>query len=264
METGSTFGAVLRDWRARRRRSQLDLAGETPLSQRHLSFLESGRSRPSRETVGRLARALDLPPRAANELYLAAGFAPAHPSHGPDAPEIAAIRDAARAIIMAADPCPALVVDRRWRLVEANAAARRLMADLPPDLMAPPVNVLRASLHPEGLARRILNFREWRAHLAARLTRDAELSGDAGLIALREELMAFPVPPGARPGPAAKPGGAAALPLSLATPLGALDLLSATTVFGTAVEVTASELVIESFWPAAETDREILARMAGA
>lgn len=257
------FGDMVRGWRQRRRVSQLALAGEVPTSQRHLSFLESGRARPSRDMVSRLAEALDLPPRAENELFLAAGFAPARAASPLDAPALAPVRGAASGIIHAADPCPGLIVDRHWNLIEANAAAMRLMAGAAPALLAPPANALRLSLHPDGLASRILNFREWRGHLAARLTRDAELSGDMALVELRDELLAYPVPAGAKPGRVDPPSSpAVAIPLQIATPAGALNLISATTVFGTAVDVTAAELVIECFYPAAPADRAVLERLA--
>ncbi|QIE54429.1 helix-turn-helix transcriptional regulator [Pikeienuella piscinae] len=258
------FGALVRDWRKRRRRSQLELAVETPMSQRHLSFLESGRARPSRETVGRLAAALDLPPRAMNALYLAAGFAPARPVRSFDDPALEAVRGAARAMLAAANPAPALAVDRHWNLIEANPAAMRLMKGVADALLEPPVNVLKLSLHPEGLAPRLANFREWRAHLTARLTREAELAGDSALTALRDELLGYPVPRGAAPGPVTAAPGRVAIPLSVMTPLGRLDLMSATTVFGGAEEVTSSELVIESFWPVATKDRAMLEEMANA
>ncbi|MEX2519130.1 MAG: hypothetical protein WD969_07365, partial [Paracoccaceae bacterium] len=204
---------------------------------------------------------LDLPPRAANALHFAAGFAPPRPSLAPDAPELSAVRDAARAIITVAAPAPALVVDRRWTLIEANAAAAALMAGAAA-LLSPPVNVLRLTLHPEGLAPMIVNYRDWRAHVAARLTRDAGISGDDELLTLRDELLSYPVPHHARPGGARPAPGAVALPLSLKTPLGTLNLFSATTMFGAASEVTASELMIESFWPATDSDRALLAALA--
>lgn len=264
METAiQPFGDMVRGWRQRRRVSQLALAGDVPTSQRHLSFLESGRARPSRDMVSRLAEALDLPPRAENELFLAAGFAPARGASPLDAPALAPVRAAALGVIRAADPCPGLVVDRHWTLVEANEAAGRLMAGVAPALLSGPVNVLRLSLHPEGLAGRILNFREWRGHIAARLARDAELSGDGALAALRDEVLGYPVPAGARPGRVEPPNTPeVAIPLSIATPAGVLNLISATTVFGTAVDVTAAELVIECFYPAGAADRAVLEALA--
>lgn len=242
-----------------------DLAADAPISHRHLSFLESGRAGPSRETIDRLAEALELPPRALNELYLAAGCAPARAACARDAPELEPVRAAARAIISNADPAPALIVDRRWTLVEANAAAMRLMGGAAAHLLAPPINALRISLHPGGLGPSLLNYREWRAHIAARLTREADLSGDGALITLRDELLSYPVPPGAKPGPARPASGRegrVALPLVLSTPLGALSLMSATTVFGAAVEVFTSELIIETFWPASAEDKAILTALA--
>ncbi len=263
MNEPNPFGAMLRDWRRRRRLSQLDLAAEAPMSQRHLSFLESGRAKPGRETVARLAEALALTPRAASALHLAAGFAPPAPEAALDAPALAGVRAAAEGMIEAAMPCPALAVDRLWRLVAANDMARRLMASADPALLRLPVDVLELSLRAEGLGRMILNWRDWRTHILRRLAKDAEAAGDEALLALRARLETIPPPPGARP-PGRPDPEAVAIPLSLQTPLGRLDLLSATTVFGTAAAPAAAELTIESFWPTGEKDRATLRRLAGA
>ncbi|MFN3259203.1 MAG: helix-turn-helix domain-containing protein [Pikeienuella sp.] len=261
MNEPNPFGAMLRDWRRRRRVSQLDLAAEAPMSQRHLSFLESGRAKPGREIVARLAEALDLPPRAANALHLAAGFAPPAPEAPLEAPALSGVRAAAEGMIAAAMPCPALAVDRHWRLVAANPMAERLMAAASTELLQPPVCVLTLSLSREGLGPMIVNWRDWRAYILRRLARDAAECGDAALLALRDRLADLPAPPGARP-----PGRmqeAAAMPLSLETPAGRLDLLSATTIFGTAAAPAAAELTIESFWPQGEEGWRVLRSLAG-
>ncbi|MBU8540116.1 helix-turn-helix domain-containing protein [Falsiroseomonas tokyonensis] len=257
--THPPIGSLLRDWRQRRRRSQLDLALDAEISTRHLSYVESGRARPSREMVLRLAAQLEVPLRARNTLLLAAGYAPAYREEA--APE--GVRAAVQLILDAQAPNPALAVDRHWQLVAANALVPRLLEGLADAaLLAPPVNVLRLSLAPGGLAPRIANFAEWRAHVLERLHRQVEASGDATLADLLAELRALPAPPQAAPTkPALAPGGLA-VPLLLDSPEGRLALLSTTTVFGTPVEVTLSELAIEAFYPADEATAERLRRLS--
>ncbi|WP_149538169.1 MmyB family transcriptional regulator [Siccirubricoccus phaeus] len=246
--TGESVGELLRQWRQRRRLSQMALALEAEISTRHLSCLETGKAAPSREMVLRLAEPLELPLRERNRLLLAAGFAPLFPQRGLDHPALAPALAAIRQVLAAQMPNPALAVDRHWQLVAANPMAGRLMAGAAPALLAPPVNVLRLSLHPEGLAPRIRNLAEWRAHLLARLRRQVELSADPALAALLEELRRLPAPREKPPEVAAE---AIAVPLRLAVPGGAvLELLSTTTVFGTPVDVTLSELAVEAFLPA--------------
>ncbi|WP_207540291.1 helix-turn-helix transcriptional regulator [Sabulicella rubraurantiaca] len=249
-------GALLREWRQRRRRSQLDLSLDAAVSQRHLSCVESGRAAPSREMVLRLAAELDVPLRERNALLLAAGFAPAFRERGLDDPEMVAARTAVETLLHAHMPHPALAVDGGWNLVSANAAVAKLLGGLvDPTRLAPPVNVLRLSLHPEGLALRIRNLPEWRTHLLERLRREVATSADAGLTALLAELSALPAPGGE----AAAPHGIL-VPLVLDTPWGTLSLISTTTVFGTPAEVTLSELAIETFFPAnAETAERLCA-----
>jgi transcriptional regulator with XRE-family HTH domain len=247
------IGVLLRGWRQRRRRSQLDLALDTEISQRHLSFVESGRATPSREMVLRLAEQLEVPLRERNALLLAAGYAPAFAERPLEDPAMAAARQAVERILAAHAPHPALAVDRHWLLIAANAPLGALLTGIEDRaLLAPPVNVLRLSLHPQGLAPRILNLSEWRAHLLERLRRQVTASGDATLAALMVELAALPAPEVAPPSqPGLEPGGVA-VPLLFDGPNGRLALLSTTTVFGTPVEVTLSELAIEAFYPADE------------
>ncbi|KRW94659.1 helix-turn-helix domain-containing protein [Paracoccus sp. MKU1] len=244
-------GELLRRWRQRRALSQLALASEAEISQRHLSFLESGRSRPSRDMVLHLSERLDIPLRERNLILTAAGHAPHYPHRGPDAPEFSAVRGMIDRVLHGHLPHPALAVDRRWTLISANPAARKLMAVAAPHLLEGKVNVLRLSLHPEGLAPRILNMPEWRAHLLARLKHDIRQSADAVLAALHDEIAAFPCPASTTP-PASDPEreGRIAVPLRLRSGAGALSFLSTTTVFGTATEVTLSEVTIEAFLPA--------------
>ena len=240
--------------------SQLDLAGEAQISTRHLSFIETGRSSPSREMVLTLAEQLDIPLRERNVLLLAAGYAPVYPMRALDDPALASARHAIDLILKGHEPFPALAIDRHWTLVTANKAALALMKDVAPMLTAPPVNVLRLSLHPEGLAPRIVNLAEWRAHLLERLKRQIEVSGDGALVALRRELEAYPAPAGAKP-----PGdyGGVIVPLKLKAGEAVLSFLSTTTVFGTPIDVTLAELALESFFPADEATGEMLRRLSG-
>jgi transcriptional regulator with XRE-family HTH domain len=254
-EAARTFGEQLRDWRARRRMSQLDLAGEAEISTRHLSFMETGRSVPSRGMVLKLAEVIDLPLRERNVLLLAAGYAPAYAERPLDDPSLAAARQAIDLILKGHSPYPALAIDRHWTLVAANDTALKLMADVAHHLAAPPVNVLRLSLHPEGLSPRIENLSEWRAHLLDRLRRQIDVTGDPVLVALLAELSAYPHPASMRPH--ADYGGVV-VPVRLRTAQGVLSFFSTTTIFGTPVDVTLSELALESLFPAdAETARAL-------
>jgi transcriptional regulator with XRE-family HTH domain len=254
MYLDTSFGEQLREWRQRRRMSQLDLAAEAQLSTRHLSFVETGRSKPSRDTVWRLSEALELPLRSRNALLMAAGFAPSYPERPLEAS--AGAREAVQRILDCHMPFPALAVDRHWHLVAHNAAVGPLMAGAAPELLQPPVNVLRLSLHPNGLAPAIVNLAEWKRHIIERLRHQVSQSGDETLEALVDELRAYPAPASKAPLPAGEI--VIAVPLVLESPVGRLSFLSATTVFGTPIEVTLSELAIESFFPAdAETAKRL-------
>src|SRR4051794_29759782 len=192
-------GALLRDWRERRRLSQLDLALDAGVSARHLSFVETGRSRPSSRLLLALAERLDVPLRDRNALLLAAGYAPAFGERPLDAPELEPVRAALRRILEAQEPFPAAVVDRRWDLVEANRGIGLLVGGADPALLRPPVNVIRLSLHPNGVAPHIVNLGEWRAHLLERLRRQAQITGDADIRLLLREVSAYPAPEPAAP-----------------------------------------------------------------
>lgn len=259
------IGALLRAWRQRRRRSQLDLALDAAVSQRHLSFIESGRAAPSREMVLRLADQLEVPLRERNALLLAAGYAPLFAERALDDPAMGAARAAVQAILSAHLPCAALAVDRHWRMLAANAAVPALIGAIENRaLLTPPVNVLRLTLHPRGLAPRIANLGEWRAHILERLRRQVEASADPGLAALLAELGAYPPPaaPAAAPDAAHPPGGIL-VPLHLDTAAGRLALFGTTTVFGTPAEITLSELAIETFFQAGAETADRLRRLAG-
>jgi transcriptional regulator with XRE-family HTH domain len=252
-------GPLLRDWRKRRRLSQLDLALEAGVSARHLSFVETGRSRPSADMVLQLADQLEVPLRNRNQLLLAAGHAPVFEQHDLEDPEMAPVRKAIDLILDGHDPYPAVVIDRAWEMLGANRAVAVLTEGVAPDLMAPPVNVMRVALHPNGMAPRIANLGEWRGHLLERLERQIALTGDPALANLRDEVAAYPGPE--------HTGGSEpeiAVPLRLHSELGELSFISTVATFGTAVEVTASELSIESFFPADEQTAEALSRAARA
>lgn len=253
------LGALLRDWRQRRRLSQLDLALDAEISPRHMSFVETGRSKPSRDVVVRLADSLDLTPRNRNALLIAAGFAPASAERRYDDPGLAAARDIVQRILNAHMPFPALAVDRHWNMVANNDAVVALLGGVAPELLQPPVNVLRLSLHPDGLGKQIANLAEWKRHLLDRLDRQVEASGDAVLAELRTELAAFQAPASAGP---AGSTDAIAVPLVLDSAIGRLSFLSMTTMFGTPVEVTLSEIAIESFFPADPETAERLRALA--
>jgi transcriptional regulator with XRE-family HTH domain len=254
------IGALLREWRQRRRLSQLDLALAAEVSTRHLSCLETGRAQPSREMVLRLAERLEVPLRERNRLLTAAGYAPMYAQRPLDDPALRAAREAVELVLRGHEPCPALAVDRHWTLVSYNRAVPPLLAGLPPALLQPPLNVMRLSLHPQGLAPRILNLAQWRTHLFARLRQQIAASGDATLAALLEELKGYPAPASQAPeSPVAEP--AVVVPLQLASPAGTLSLISTTTVFGTPVDITLAELALETFFPADEATARALRRL---
>jgi transcriptional regulator with XRE-family HTH domain len=252
-------GDLVREWRQRRRLSQLDLALDAEISPRHLSFLETGRATPSRAMVLRLAERLDVPLRERNTLLLAAGYAPAFRERPLTDPELAGAREAVNLVLTGHEPFPALAVDRHWQLVAANAAMTGMLAGIGPGLLQPPVNVLRVGLHPDGMAPRIVNLGEWRAHVLARLRRQIDVSGDPVLRDLLDELRGYPFEPAAhevaagstsRPATSSHEVGGVVVPLRLASAAGVLSFISTTTVFGTPVDITLSELALETFFPA--------------
>lgn len=251
------IGDLLREWRQRRRLSQLDLAGEVEISTRHLSFVETGRAAPSRGVLIRLTERLDVPLRTRNQMLHAAGFAALYPERPLTAPDMDVARRTVHTILEAHAPFPALAVDRHWTLVASNAAVMSLLVGVDAILLAPPVNVLRLSLHPAGLAPRIDNLGEWRAHLLHRLQQQIDRSGDPVLAALLEELSRYPSRASA--GPSNDLAGIA-VPLRLRSPAMAppLSMISTTTVFGSPVDVTLSELALECFYPANEATRAAL------
>ena len=245
--SAAPVGAQIRQWRVRRRLSQLELALAAEVSTRHLSCLETGRAAPSREMVLRLARRLDVPLRERNRLLTAAGFAPMFVARPLDDPAMAAARAVVETVLRAHEPFPALAVDRHWNVVVQNRAVALLLDGVDPALLAPPVNALRLALDPRGIAPRIVNFAAWRAHLLARLGQQIAASGDDALRALAHELTAHGE---GAPVDDAHGGAALVVPLVIDTPLGRLSFISTTTVFGTPVDITLAELALESFFPA--------------
>jgi transcriptional regulator with XRE-family HTH domain len=242
-------GELLRRWRGLRRLSQFELALGSGISARHLSFVENGRSAPSRDMILRLAEELDLPLRERNHLLLAAGYAPVYSEATLDSPEMTAVREAVRQLLTGHEPYPAVVVDRSWNLVDANESVALFTEGADPELLTPPANVLRISLHPDGMAPRIANLGEWRAHLLGRLRRQVALTSDPDLARLLNELRAYPCdqpePKVEVPGP-----GDIVVPLRIRREGQELVFFSTVATFGTPLDVTVAELAIESFFPA--------------
>jgi transcriptional regulator with XRE-family HTH domain len=253
-QTHAPAGELLRNWRRRRRRSQLDLALDVGISTRHLSFVETGRSAPSADMVMRLAAELAVPLRERNQLLLAAGFAPVYGETELDAPELAPMREAVRNVLSGHDPFPALAVDRHWNLVDANAGLALFTDGVAPELLAAPANALRLALHPEGMAPKVANLGEWRAHLLGRLRRQGELTADPVLIELYDELVAYPC---GDDDVHADPGDVVA-PLRLHHDGEVLSFFGIVASFGTPLDITLSELAIESFFPADERTGSVL------
>ena len=263
MGTAQPVGDLLREWRQRRRLSQLDLAGEADISTRHLSFVESGRAQPSRDMVLHLAERLDVPLRERNVLLVAAGYAPVFRERPLADPALASACRAVDLVLKGHEPYPALAVDRHWTMVAANGAVAAMVAGADASLLQAPVNVLRLSLHPKGLAPRIGNLPEWRAHLLERLRWQVEVSADPVLSELLKELRGYPAPPAAR---SRKPGdhgefAGVAVPVQFVTDAGTLSFFSTTTVFGTPIDITLSELALEAFFPADAVTAEALRKM---
>ncbi len=253
---------MIREWRQRRRLSQMDLALEAGVSTRHLSFVETGRSNPSADMVLLLAERLEVPLRERNKLLLAAGFAPRYGELDLDDPELAPVKRALDLVLASHEPYPACVVDRQWGLVAANSGVAVMLAGVDAELLQPPINVLRLSLHPNGLARRIRNLGQWRGHLLARLDREVTLTGDAALTALRDELLEYP---GAPYEDDSEIDGDIAVPLCMEGPEGIeLRFFSTVATFGTAIDVTVAELSIESFFPADEATAAAFRELASA
>ena len=254
------FGQHLRHWRMHRRLSQLDLATEAEISTRHLSFVETGRAMPSREMVLRLSERLDVPLRERNTLLTAAGFAPMYREHALDDPELARARAAVELVLKGHEPCPALAVDRHWNMLAANSSVAHLLIGVDASLLVPPINVLRLSLHPLGLAPKIANLNQWRVHIFERLRQMIASSGDAKLAELLAELRAYPASDSDLTLDTEHMG--VVMPFRFHSADGILNFISTTTVFGSPLEVTLQELAIETFFPAYENTANALRRLA--
>jgi transcriptional regulator with XRE-family HTH domain len=247
----ATVGVLLREWRTRRRVSQLDLSLSVGVSARHLSFIETGRSRPSPEMVLALAEGLDVPLRERNTLLLAAGFAPRYQSRPLEDGALSPARDAVQRLLDAHDPYPGIVIDRAWNIVGTNAAASALTAGLPEHLLGPPPNVYRLSLHPDGLAARTLNFPEWAGYLLHQLKRTIALTGDPALRELEEEVRGYPGVAAARAWSSPPDKASLLVPVELDAGGGRrLSMFTTLTTFGTPLDVTLAELAVELFYPA--------------
>jgi transcriptional regulator with XRE-family HTH domain len=256
-------GSLLREWRQRRRLSQLELACDAGISTRHLSFVETGRAQPSRDMLLHLSERLEVPVRERNVLLVAAGFAPIFPERPLADPALAAARAAIDLVLERQKPYPAFALDRHWRIVASNAALPQLYDGVAPELMQPPVNAMRLSLHPRGLAPRIANLGEWRAHLLYRLRREVELTADPVLIELLQEVSGYPM----RSHQPLQMKGIEhdiAVPFRIETKAGVLSFFSMTTVFGTPVDVMLSELALELFFPADDETAAAVKQMAAA
>jgi transcriptional regulator with XRE-family HTH domain len=251
------LGNLLRTWRFRRHMTQLDLALQAGISARHLSFVETGRAQPSRGMLLRLAEQLNIPRRERNELFAAAGFAPVFPERALTDATMVAARQAIDLILSGHRPFPAFAIDRHWVLIASNGVLTPLLGAVSPELLKPPVNSLRLTLHPNGLGPQLADYDEWRGHVLEKLRRQIAVSGDAGLIELFNEVKGYqvPRPPRTHGKPRAEHGGAPfVLPFRLITDSGILSFLTTTTVFGAPLDVTLEEMSIELFYPAdAET-----------
>jgi transcriptional regulator with XRE-family HTH domain len=263
MTASAAVGDHLREWRQRRRMSQLDLACEAEVSSRHLSFVETGRAQPSREMILRLAERLEVPMRERNVLLVAGGFAPVFPERSLNAPELAAAKAALDILLEGHKPYPAFAIDRHWNIVATNGALPQLYDGVDPPLLAAPINALRLSLHPKGLGPRVVNLPEWHAHIVDRLRRQIELTADAGLIALLEEVRSYgrALAPRARSAAPAAPEMIVPFRIRIAGEVA--SFFTTTMVFGTPVEVTLSELALESFFPADASTAALVKRLSG-
>lgn len=259
----ASAGDLIREWRMRRRMSQLDLASEADVSQRHLSFVESGRSLPSREMVLHLAECLDVPLRERNRILLAAGYAPTYSERPLSDAALSVAMQTVDLVLKGHEPNPAMAVDRHWNLIKGNAAIGPFLQGVEDEtLLRPPVNVLRLSLHPKGLAPRIVNLLEWRDHLIERLRRLNAAVADPGLVDLETELAAYPMPRRTTPSTAHRDFNALAATLRIRAGDKVLSFITTITVFGTPLEVALSELAVESFFPADADTAELLHQMA--
>lgn len=259
----AAVGELIKEWRARRRRSQMDLALDVGVSTRHLSFVETGRSRPSPELILALAHHLEVPLRERNTLLLAGGYAPRFSQSSIDDPSMQRVRSSMQRMLDAHDPYPGVVIDRQWNVVLANRAAMGLTVGVDASLLGPPMNVYRLCLHPDGLASRTTNFTDWAAYLLQQLRRTITLTGDAGLQAILDEVMAYPNV--ARIAPLAEIAAwdepPLLVPFRYETPMGEVSLFTTLTTFGTPLDVTIDEIAIELFFPSDDASDALLSTL---
>ena len=247
-------GQLVRQWRERRRRSQLDVSIAADLSSRHLSFIETGRSKPSREMLERICDELDVPLRDRNRIFLTAGYAPVHPER--PLPELGDVKAAVDSVLSGHEPFPAMAINACWDLLSANRAAADLLSDLDGSLGRPPVNVIRATLHPDGLAPRLRNYGQWRRHVIRRVQRQLERTALPELVELLDDIRGYPVPAESTDVPVRE--NDLVVPMVLDTPAGQMRLLYSLTVFGAPRDVTLDEIAIETFFPADAATRALL------
>jgi transcriptional regulator with XRE-family HTH domain len=264
MTAARPIGDLLREWRQRRRLSQLTLACDAEISTRHLSFLETGRSQPSREMILHLSERLAIPMRDRNILLVAAGYAPMFPERSLDDPALQSVRKAIDLVLESQKPFPAFALDRHWNIVASNGALPEVYVGVAAHLVRPPINALRLTLHPDGLAPRIANLSEWRAHSLARLRRQIDLTADPVLIELLRELSQYPAPGGKHHAAAPADEPAVAIPFCITTDRGLLSFFTTTTMFGSPVDITLSELAVECFYPADAATADIVRATAAA
>lgn len=257
LDADETVGMLVKRWRERRRRSQLEMSLAADLSARHLSYIETGRANPSRTMIERICDELDVPLRERNRLYLAAGFAPEHPER--PFTDLGAAQDAVQSVLTGMEPNPAVAVNVRWELLAANDAMRFFLGGLPDELTGPPLNILRATLHPEGLAPQIRNLGQWRAHVLRRVRRQLEHTAADGLSELLAELEEYGTSDAAVPGLTEQD---LVVPLEMTTPYGDLALLYTATIFGSPRDVTLDEIAVETFFPADASTARILRSLA--
>jgi transcriptional regulator with XRE-family HTH domain len=256
MGASRQVGDLLREWRQRRRLSQLELACDAEISTRHLSFVETGRAQPSREMILHLSEQMEIPMRERNVLLVSAGYAPIFPERSLEDPALATVRKAIDLILEGQKPYPAFAIDRHWRIVASNRALPEMYQGVAPHLLEAPVNGLRLTLHPDGLAPRVANLADWHEHVAARLRRQIDLTADPVLIEMLREFSEYPSAKLKRKTELTRDGrenlaaNAIVVPFRLSTVFGLLSFFTTTTVFGTPVDVMLSELAIESFYPA--------------
>ncbi len=256
----ASVGELMREWRTRRRRSQMDLSHDVGVSTRHLSFVETGRSRPSPELVLAVAEHLDVPLRERNRMLLAAGYAPRFGERGLDDPALERALGSLRRMLDAHDPYPGVVIDRRWNVLLANAAASRLVDGLPEHVVGPRLNVFRVCLHPDGLAQATVDLHDWASYLLRQIRRTVELTGDPELMAIEQEVLAYSTVTGLDRVTATDEGDDPPLlvPFRLATPAGELSFFTTLTTFGTPQDVTLEELCVELFFPNDDVTENLL------